>query len=86
MNIYKYDITMLASGPPVGAPMPGMSPNATTPPMGQPFKPPMPSDTSSAKHNQVNFVKKPLIQKNLIFPAKKCVFRHLKRKFDKKGL
>jgi hypothetical protein len=62
-------------GPPVGAPMLGMSPNTTTPPMGQPSKPPMPSDTSSAKHNQVNFVKKPLcISKKLNFSAKKmCI-------------
>ena len=71
-------------GPPVGAAMPGVPPNATTPPMGQPPKPPTPSDTSSAQRNQVNFVKNPLFQKNWIFLPEKCVFRHLNRKFDKK--
>ena len=80
MNIYKYDITISASGSPVGAPMPGTSPNATTSSMGQPPKPFTSSDTSFAKLNQVNFVKKPLCI------SKKCVFCHLNRKFDEKRI
>ena len=71
-------------GPPVGAAMPGVPPNATTPPMGQPPKPPTPSDTSSAQRNQVKFVKNPVhISRNFNFPANKCLFRQLNRKFDK---
>jgi len=34
--------------------MPSVPPNATTPPMGQPPKPPTPSDTSSAQRNQLH--------------------------------
>ena len=75
MNIYKYDITISASGPPMGAPMPGTSPNATTPSMGQPPKPPTPSDTSFAKRNQVNFVKKTLCisKENEFSHQKMCI-------------
>ena len=61
-------------GPPVGAAMPGVPPNATTPPMGQPPKPPTPSDTSSAQRNQVYFVKNPLFPKKIIFRPKKIVY------------
>ena len=36
--------------------------------------PPGLADTSSAKHNQVNIVKNPLIQKNCFFPTKNVYF------------
>ena len=85
MNIYKYDITISASGPPLGGAMLGMPPNATTPPMGQPPKPPTPSDIDSAKRNQVNFVKKPLcISKNWNFSAKKMFILPFEQKILQK--
>ena len=61
-------------GPPVGAAMPGVPPNATTPPMGQPPKPPTPSDTSSAQRNQVSFVKNLQFQKNKEFSHQNNVY------------
>jgi hypothetical protein len=76
MNVSKTPQGSLitTSGPPLGAVMLGMPPNAITPPMGQPPKPPTPSDISSAKRNQVNFVKKSTISKKKNFPAKKmCI-------------
>jgi hypothetical protein len=88
MNVSKTPQGSLitTSGPPLDAVMLGMPPNAITPPMGQPSKPPTPSDISSAKRNQVNFVKKPTNSKKIIFLPKTCVLCHLNRKFDKKGL
>ena len=73
MNVSKTPqgswITISASGTLLGAAILGVPPNANTPLMSQPPKPPMPLDTSEnanaiAKRNQVNFIKKTQFQKN----------------------